>query len=80
MSYLHSLGYTHAYRYPGGIVVACGVENCLGCRKPMMTGVGHLEEYRSLRATGLKVLRTLLPEEGDKNGVCEHCSPFRQPD
>ena len=76
MSYLRSLGYTHAYQYPGGLVVAFEVEHCADCGKPMMVGVGHLKEYRSTRRIGLKVLREPLPEEGGEVGFCELCSTY----
>jgi hypothetical protein len=75
MSYLKSLGYTHTYHYPGGQVVACEVKNCTDCGKPMMVCVNHLEGW-PVQEIGLKVLRTLLPEEGDKDGACENCSPL----
>lgn len=72
-SYLRKLGYTHSYRYPGGMVVACEVKNCSDCGKPMMVGVGHLNVALPVSTAGLEVLRKSLPEEGDAEGVCEDC-------
>lgn len=68
--------WTHATRYPGGMVAAFNVKPCLDCGKPMAYDVAHLSDNRIPRDSGMKVLRKPLPEEGGEDGYCELCSTY----